>query len=816
MAYWLELRAWSSIFAASLVVPGLAQVPPQLVQLNPAQIWQRVEFRIENIPAVSNPFDPDVIRLDATFTPPSSNTTAVPAFWYQTYQRSLQSGSERLTASGTPEWRLRFTPTESGNYGLGLSISTNGQPFGVAVTTNFTVPNALPPAQHGFARVAPDRQYFETSDGRPLPFIGANVCWHGARGTYDYDDWFAAMSHAGENYARLWMCPWAFGIETETNSLTRYRLDRAWQLDTVLNRAEQLHIYLLLCLDYHGMFETQVDVFGGNNYWPRNPYNVANGGPCANQTAFFTNTTARAIYQKRLRYLIARYGYSQNLFAWEFFNEIDNVYQYLNASSVASWHAAVGAWLRTNDPFRHLVTTSLTGGSDRPEIWTLPQLDFATYHSYNEPGPASRLATVAQSFLSRYQKPVMIGEFGIDYRGWARANDPYLRGLRQGVWGGALGGSVGTGMSWWWENLHSENVYPLYQALGSILNRTRWSGGAWKAIGLQTSGPPPATVGNPLTNGSPFAAQLTPSGQWGAKPSGQLALPNSDAAGYAASTLNSFVHGTAHAELRVPFRLSAWLTNSARLVMHLNSVSDGAVLTVRVDGVETYRTNLPNLDGGYQVNNEYNADIPANLPAGNHLIEIRNAGGDWFYLDWVRLEQVLPAAYPGGWEPSPSSIGLQGDRESLVYVLAPGGVFPAGATNATLPLQQNKAVTLTNWPAGTFLAQWFDPATGQRLGDTQSTTTNRILTLPLPDFREDLAGVVHPPPSLTAVGVSGTGNFQFQLDSEPDGQYVIDRSADLPAWTPFLTVTNITGTWIQLDTTAATNSRSFFRAHRNN
>src|SRR5437667_9599242 len=159
MAYWLELRAWSSIFAASFVVPGLAQVPPQLVQLNPAQIWQRVEFRIENIPAVSNPFDPDVIRLDATFTPPSSNTTAVPAFWYQTYQRSLQSGSERLTASGTPEWRLRFTPTESGNYRWGLAISTNGQRFGVAATTNFHMPTTLPQPHDGLARVAPDRHY---------------------------------------------------------------------------------------------------------------------------------------------------------------------------------------------------------------------------------------------------------------------------------------------------------------------------------------------------------------------------------------------------------------------------------------------------------------------------------------------------------------------------------------------------------------------------------------------------------------------------------------------------------------------------------
>ena len=650
---------------------------------------------MDNVPVASNPFNPDVIRLDATFTSPSGQALVVPAFWYQAYQRSLQSGSERLTASGAPEWRIRFTPTESGDYNLSLSIFTNGQPFGAAITTNFAVANAPPPAQQGFPRVASSGQYFETSDGRPLPLIGANVCWHGVRGTYDYDDWFPAMSNAGENYARLWMCPWAFGIETETNSLTRYRLDRAWQLDYVFSRAEQLHLYLLLCLDYHGMFETQPDIFGGNNYWPKNPYNAANGGPCANQNAFFTNTTARMIYQRRLRYLVARYGYSQNLLAWELFNEIDNVYQYLNAGSVASWHGSVGAWLHANDPFGHLVTTSLTGGSDRPEIWSLPQLDFAAYHSYNEPSPASRLAAVAQSFLSGYRKPVMVGEFGVDYRGWSRGQDPYLRGLRQGIWGGALGGSVGTAMSWWWENLHSENVYPLYEALGSILTHTHWRGGGWRQIVFLTSGPPPSTVGNPIINGQPFAVRLTPSGQWGSKPSGQLAIPNPDAADYAASTLNSFVHGTGHPDLRVPFKLSAWLTNSARLVMHLNSVSDGAILTVRVDGVETYRTNLANLDGGYAVNNEYNVDIPANLPAGNHLVEIRNGGGDWFYLDWVGLEQVLRATYPGGWEPSPAAIGLQGDRESLLYVVAPDASYPAGATNVTLPLQQGKSLPLS-------------------------------------------------------------------------------------------------------------------------
>ena len=213
-----------------MAISCLAQTPPQLVQLNSPQIWQRIEFRVDNVPVASNPFNPDVIRLDATFTSPSGQALVVPAFWFQAYQRSLQGGAERLTAIGGPEWRIRFTPTESGDYTLSLTIFTNRQPFGAAITTNFAVANAPPPAQHGFLRVASSGQYFETSDGRPLPLIGANVCWHGGRGTYDYDDWFPAMSNAGENYARLWMCPWAFGIETETNSLTRYRLDRAWQV----------------------------------------------------------------------------------------------------------------------------------------------------------------------------------------------------------------------------------------------------------------------------------------------------------------------------------------------------------------------------------------------------------------------------------------------------------------------------------------------------------------------------------------------------------------------------------------------------------
>ena len=57
----------------------LAQLVPQLIPVGVPQLWQRSEFRVTNIPAAANPFDPDVIRVDASFAFPSGRTLTVPA-----------------------------------------------------------------------------------------------------------------------------------------------------------------------------------------------------------------------------------------------------------------------------------------------------------------------------------------------------------------------------------------------------------------------------------------------------------------------------------------------------------------------------------------------------------------------------------------------------------------------------------------------------------------------------------------------------------------------------------------------------------------
>lgn len=764
-------------------VPGAYAATVTAVPLAPPAAGRTAEWRVEGVPPATNVFDPDVIAVDGIFTDPAGNIRSIPAFWYRPYQRSLQNGRESLTPSGPGEWRLRYFPFAEGTYSLRIDVSTTGAPLVHGSVEAFDVQPSEAPSK-GFPKVSSDRRFFETSDGEPLPLVGANVCWHGQRGTSDYDDWFPAMASSGWNWARLWMAPWAFGIEAAPGDRLQYRLDHAWQLDHTFELAESQGLYLLLCFDYHGMFETEPDIWGGNNLWPAHPYNAAHGGPCRNQREFFTLASARTLYQKRLRYIIGRYGASPALFGWEFFNEIDNVYRHLNAAEVADWHAYMGAWLKAHDPWGHPITTSLTGSSDRPEIWTLPELDFANYHSYGEPAPAQRLGSVVESMFQRYQKPVLVAEAGVDARGWARASDPFLRGFRQLLWGGLMAGSAGTSMSWWWESLHGENVYPCYRALTNILAGTHWGQGNWEPLVFSAPAPTPTRVADVIPGGLPFEVQLTPDGSWGSRPAGKLAIADPLDSAEAPKRLNSFIHGSAHTELRMPFQLDAWFGMEGKLVMHLNSVSSGAILAVRVDGSEVFRRVLPDKDGTYNVNNEYNEDIEVPIPANHRLVEIRNVGSDWLYLDWVRLEGVLPATYADDWSPFSSVTGIHRAGEALVYVVAPRLEYPSQATNQALPTVTNATLTVSNLPAGDYAAVWFNPTNGTEAGRTQARTReDGTLRLAVPPFKEDVCGQIFSPPTLRAEGMNPTGAFSIRIQGVRTELFSVEATDDWRGWT---------------------------------
>ena len=213
----------------------------------------------------------------------------------------------------------------------------------------------------------------------------------------------------------------------------------------------------------------------------------------------------------------------------------------LNGNDVVAWHREMGQWLHAHDPYGHLITTSLTGGSERPEIWSLPELDFSMYHSYAEPAPGKGAASVAQAFVKRYGKPAMIGEFGIDARTWNIAADPHLRGFRQALWGGALGGSVGTAMPWWWQDMDADNVYPLFAAMNGILGAAGWQEGAWTPVEfVHREGPPDGTrpAPSPTVNRSMRRSRSIPSWRMQRKSPGEVAVASRLAADRASQSLS--------------------------------------------------------------------------------------------------------------------------------------------------------------------------------------------------------------------------------------------------------------------------------------
>jgi Cellulase (glycosyl hydrolase family 5)/Domain of unknown function (DUF5060) len=433
------------------------------------EVFERVEIAVNGVPAAANPFDPELIALDLEVVGPSGKRLRVPGYFQRDFERRLEGKREILTARDDGGWRIRWLPREAGRHTLTVTAAVNGKPV-VQGEAGIEVAAGKRP---GLVRVEPDgKRSFRMDGGQPLFLNGLCCCWHGSRGTYDYDDWLQAYEKAGINYIRIWMWPQAFGIEWDREDRLHYRLDNAWRLDGVLAEAERRGIFVMLCLDYHGMFEVKPDFWGGNNYWTRNPYNATNGGPCQTQNDFFTSDAAKNLYAKRLRYLVARWSAFPNLFAWEFFNEIDNEYAYLKHPDVVAWHKDMGRRLRSLDPCAHLISSSFTGGSQRADLFALPEMDFAQYHSYNEKHPARMMADKTARFFDKYQKPFFVSEYGTDWKGWKPDTDPQLRALHQAIWSGAFTGAAGTGMTWWWESIHSANLYRHWSALAGFLKGT--------------------------------------------------------------------------------------------------------------------------------------------------------------------------------------------------------------------------------------------------------------------------------------------------------------------------------------------------------
>ena len=533
-----------AVGAPALQIQGVTEIA------DPIARYGHFEAAIALNETFANPFDPDQIAVDVTFTSPTGRIQRVPGFWYEPFTVGGSPDFESYSSAGPAHWRVRFTPDEAGTYGYSVS-AVAGSRTALPVSGSF---QATPAARQGFVRVdTRNAHYLRFDNGDPYVPVGHNVAFEDANpqlnGTGYYGSVFGSLDTAGENWSRVWMTDfnrstleWGTGHYSGFyNGAGTYSLPSAWRMDRILQLAEQHGIEVQLVLNDHGQFSTWVNARwaprcdasdpppcqpGDAGYDPGNGYSSVNGGPVdiAAPQDFFTDAEARSLFKQRLRYLVGRYGAYTSLLAWELFNEVqfvgtNSVNAYGDAglrAAIVAWHSEMSSYLDSIDPYSHLVTTSSWEPDATPGIWSLPGIDVVQIHTYSAPtGRTAEIRSLVPQLQSSFGKPVLVGELGIGdpnpeadfnpstFGGTQAAREHLIEGthLHNAMWAAALTGSLGA--YWWWGNYIAADAsknrnapsFPLNQRLVPPL-LTYLAGEDWAPLELGTA---PITTSGPVT-----------------------------------------------------------------------------------------------------------------------------------------------------------------------------------------------------------------------------------------------------------------------------------------------------------------------------
>jgi hypothetical protein len=607
------------------------------VKSSAAQVAQygKLELTVECHATYDNPYDPDQVALDAEFVAPSGRKLQVPGFFTVDHRRELAEGCEVLIPQNQGVWRVRFAPAETGRYAWRLRLrDRSGVVEGGAGSFQ-----AVAGPRPGFVRQSKvDPHYLAFDSGRGLFLVGHNLPIYHTSGQLG-DQAMRKFAAAGENFNRWWMASSGFGLEW-MDRLGWYRQDAAARLDLVLDLAESLGLYYMLCMDTHQDFR--------ESGWERNPFNARRGGPCAEPADWFSNAEARKLYKKRLRYTVARWGYSPHVLCWEFGNEFEGWPKASDELKLA-WHREMSDHLRAIDPFKHLITTSFWGNVGPEAFWRLPNIDIAQTHCYtnDDANVADAVRRYSLHQWKEFQKPHIFGEFGIRSHASTADKDPQGWGIHNALWAGLFSFCAGGPMPWWHENyLDKLDLYFHFTALARFTQDIPL--GARCMEPLETARPEYLERRAPELRD----AVVAPLSRWG-KPEHNEFVIQPDGTVADDRRPQQLLHGRGHTDLKNPPTFVVAYPKPGKFTVRVGRVSNSGLLRISIDGQERLHRELPcgqglGRESVYRPTwklweTTYDEAISVDVAAGTHRIRVENLGNDWVTVTSFTFEgcQVL-------------------------------------------------------------------------------------------------------------------------------------------------------------------------------
>lgn len=442
--------------------------------------YEKTEFAIVLNESFANPHDQREVALNMILRSPSGDSVFLPCFF--------EAGTGTRSS-----WRARFAPRETGAYTYYFELLRKGERKAVSTTGSVV---AIASGKDGFLHIH-DLWTLRFDSGKPFRGIGENVGWEPRSFSdpkWDYDYLLPKLARNGANFFRSWMAPNNFPLEWKTvRNTNRYSNTDAYfnpggveRLDEIVTMADSLGLYMMLAFDSHN---TLIE----GNQWEIHNYNAVNGGPANSPEAFFTSEESREKYKNRLRYIVARWGYSTSIGAWEFFNEIDNAAftrqdsAIIPHDAITSWHKEMAAYLKAIDPYDHIVTTSVSH-REIEGMFALDELDLNQMHIYKRTGwiPAG-----IRRYTKEYDKPFSWGEFGYEWdwnKDFAVIGDEMDFDYKRGLWYGLFSPTPVLPMSWWWEFFDARGMTPYFRNVREISDRMLEAGnGDFKEVMLSSA-----------------------------------------------------------------------------------------------------------------------------------------------------------------------------------------------------------------------------------------------------------------------------------------------------------------------------------------
>ena len=446
-----------------------------------------------------NPYDPEVIDVYAEMMGPDGSVTRVNGFYYEDYEFEKQNRVEKATLKrGGNGWKIRFTPQQVGSWRFTLhAIDKTGKAELRSIAdTKCAFRCVEANTAQGFIRKANTRylkrEVVENGVRKQASFfpIGPNVAWYNCTpysdyskpmGIYDYERYMDSL-RGNANYMRIWLTRYQYlslyGPEhTElVQGKPKVYFDNtlnqkdAAELDRIIQMAADNGIAVMPCIFTYGDFKTStLPAEQHPSDWRHNPFNTVLG--LKKPSDVFTDARAQRVMRNLLRYVAARWGYATNIVAWELWNEVTNmdrsdVPAERFQNNLLKWHKDMAAYLRSQDPYHHLVTTSMGGteGLDLLNQHLYESLDFSQTHNYQNIHKAFSKAQfsyilynlAAEMRKNSPAKPAFVGEFGFGQSSAERKyedHDPRGIDIHNSLWSSLFSGTAGTASFWFWDVL---------------------------------------------------------------------------------------------------------------------------------------------------------------------------------------------------------------------------------------------------------------------------------------------------------------------------------------------------------------------------